>query len=951
MKIDKIQIQNFKSILDSGEVSLDKNITTFIGKNEQGKTNYLKALESFNKDIYYKDDDLCHHLDKTIEDTDIPIVTIWFKLDKNDKINLGDIKEELAQIERLKVTKYYDGRYYFEIDEPQIATTVLDHINNAEENVLDIKSQLIVLSQTVSPNIGLLHRIDCQTHIDSILSCLNADGGFGHLPGQPSNISFTYYAIGVLKELNVLDKLDKEKIIAFSLSTQHQNGGFGHLPGGQPQTQFTHDAIAVLKELDALNRIDYQNVVNFILSCQNADGGFGHLPGQPSQISFTYYAIRALKVLNTLDRVDKEKINAFVLSTQHENGGFGHLPGQQPQIQFTHDAIVVLKELDALSKIDYQNQINFILSCANADGGFGNIPSQQSHILYTDCGVKALNKLKGLNNANKEKIIEFTLSTQNENGGFGHLPREQPQIQFTYDAIIILKEFGQFLESNYEQVIKSFNFTDLHELNEINRAFNVIYDYVEKLLNGNYINRDVLDVGYYFEMFDDLISAEIKNDIKSKILDILPIFVYFDSNLDLLSDNIDVTEYLKNKDKYRTFTDLFQLAGLDIEGINGKDHHHRRLHTDKASATITGMVNDSWNQDKVTINVGIDGANIFTFIQDEVGAHVPPSKRSDGFQWYLSFYINFMASTKGALKNAILLIDNSGLLLHPSGQKDLLNVLEKLATDNQIIFTTHSPYLIDRSKLDGIRIVKKDKESGSILVEKFHVTDFDALEPIRSAFGISIGDSLFGSKQNLIVEGFSDCLILEGMARYLKMKGYASIDFSKISIIPVGGAKKVPYFALLVWKEGYKFVALLDNDKEGRKVAKDLANKYPINKNQIITLGDANKNMNGEDIAIEDLIEPSFYNKVVNETYKELLMDKIGSEEIKMSELRDSIHMQDKQYSAYFKEKKLGTFDKIQVAKELSKIVLDSSLNDEIIGEDTINSFEKLFEIINQRLK
>ncbi|MCK5660876.1 MAG: AAA family ATPase, partial [Methanosarcinales archaeon] len=270
MKIDKIQIQNFKSILDSGEVSLDKNITTFIGKNEQGKTNYLKALESFNKDIYYKDDDLCHHLDKTIEDTDIPIVTIWFKLDKNDKINLGDIKEELAQIERLKVTKYYDGRYYFEIDEPQIATTVLDHINNAEENVLDIKSQLIVLSQTVSPNIGLLHRIDCQTHIDSILSCLNADGGFGHLPGQPSNISFTYYAIGVLKELNVLDKLDKEKIIAFSLSTQHQNGGFGHLLGGQPQIQFTHDAIAVLKELDALNRIDYQNVVNFILSCQNA---------------------------------------------------------------------------------------------------------------------------------------------------------------------------------------------------------------------------------------------------------------------------------------------------------------------------------------------------------------------------------------------------------------------------------------------------------------------------------------------------------------------------------------------------------------------------------------------------------------------------------------------------------------------------------------------------------
>jgi predicted ATP-dependent endonuclease of OLD family len=340
-----------------------------------------------------------------------------------------------------------------------------------------------------------------------------------------------------------------------------------------------------------------------------------------------------------------------------------------------------------------------------------------------------------------------------------------------------------------------------------------------------------------------------------------------------------------------------------------------------------------------------------------------------------------MADTKRELRNAILLLDNSGLLLHPSGQKDLLKIFGELSEDNQIVFTTHSPYLIDRTKLDGIRIVKKEKEIGSILLEKFHDSDFDSLEPIRSAFGIAIGDSLFGSKENIIVEGFSDYQILEGLAYYFKRKGYESIDISKTSIISVGGADKVPYYALLVWKEGYDFVTVLDNDNEGRKVANELKEKFPLDENQIIKLDKVvpedmrgidiavedlidpenqiiklykvvPEDMRGIDIAMEDLIDPPFYNCAVNRAYKELIEEKLGKKEINIDELDNSIKMQDKRYSKYFWEnKKLGSFDKILVAKEIRNILTNESIDDGILGENTIRNFEGLFVSINKRFE
>jgi len=329
------------------------------------------------------------------------------------------------------------------------------------------------------------------------------------------------------------------------------------------------------------------------------------------------------------------------------------------------------------------------------------------------------------------------------------------------------------------------------------------------------------------------------------------------------------------------------------------------------------MVNESWTQEKVEVKIGVDAKDLYVYIRDGSGGHDPPRNRSDGFQWFLSFYINFMAGSRGEFTNTILLLDNPGVYLHPSGQKDMLHTLEEIARTSQIIFTTHSPFLIDRKRLGRVRIVRKSGlREGSTVTEKFHVSDFDALQPIRAAIGMTLGDTLFGTKKSLIVEGYSDYLILEGMSAFCKRMGLGHLG-PKVSIVSVGSADKVPYYALLLSKENLAYAIILDNDPKGRRIKKLLLTEYGIKPERIITLDCIDpERLGGTDLEIEDLIDKAFYNRVVNEAYEKVFQSK-SVKKIELDELDSSVTKQTKKYVQLFRDKKLGGFDKVLVAKQM----------------------------------
>ena len=83
---------------------------------------------------------------------------------------------------------------------------------------------------------------------------------------------------------------------------------------------------------------------------------------------------------------------------------------------------------------------------------------------------------------------------------------------------------------------------------------------------------------------------------------------------------------------------------------------------------------------------------------------LPLKNRSKGFLWFFSFLVWFSKIQGDKNSNYILLLDEPGLSLHASAQNDLLRFIdEKLAPEYQVIYTTHSPFMIDSLKLNEVR--------------------------------------------------------------------------------------------------------------------------------------------------------------------------------------------------------------------------------------------------------
>ncbi len=518
--------------------------------------------------------------------------------------------------------------------------------------------------------------------------------------------------------------------------------------------------------------------------------------------------------------------------------------------------------------------------------------------------------------------------------------------QYVKDGELTVDDFTSF-----RRAIEVFKSLDLSDLSHIEEKFSNLY----KGLRGVPIESETIrrSIATTIEKTDGL-----KNDLKSRsqieiteeILNLIPNFIYFD-DVDLLEDKVKISTFLKDRSKHKTFDNLLKLVKLNVDRLKKSTKHQRRYSTEIASTQITGMINESWRQEEVRVKIGLDGDDLIVFVEDEVGAYDKPSKRSKGFQWYLAFYINFMAGSKEEFENTVLLLDDAGVYLHPSGQKDLLRTFEKIAENNQIVYSTHLPYMIPKEHLERVRILSKEEnEVGTLIKEKLHDSEADALEPIRAAIGVTIGDSLIFNKKNIIVEGYSDYLILEGMATYLERQNEDHLDFSIVSIVPVGGAEKIPFYSLLVWKENLDFIVILDNDNAGRRIAKELEEKYFLEVSRIVKLDEIfPKDKQGKDIEIEDLIDTSLYNKAVNEAYGKILKEK-QKDGIKIEDLGTRIRKQTKRYQEFFRKNNLGDFDKVLVAKQIRNLTSDISCSDKILGKDTVENFKRLLELINGRL-
>jgi predicted ATPase len=233
------------------------------------------------------------------------------------------------------------------------------------------------------------------------------------------------------------------------------------------------------------------------------------------------------------------------------------------------------------------------------------------------------------------------------------------------------------------------------------------------------------------------------------LFDLLPNILYFDT-IPIIKDHVTMEALVKNDEDARTESNLLKIGGVEEPSVIFEDTTRGRRATEETGREITRRIQQVWTQEpSLEIKLRVNGKILYIDFSDSTTVYDTPKFRSPGFLWFISFYINFIATTSDARANEFLfMLDEPGSHLHPSGQKDLANLLENLSQKNQVIYTTHSPFMINRSSPQRVRVVNKDINGTSIDSVAYR----ENWKPLRQSIGLTVGDLFFFSNKGSVKE-------------------------------------------------------------------------------------------------------------------------------------------------------------------------------------------------------
>ena len=418
----------------------------------------------------------------------------------------------------------------------------------------------------------------------------------------------------------------------------------------------------------------------------------------------------------------------------------------------------------------------------------------------------------------------------------------------------------------------------------------------------------------------------------------------------------------RNPDKL--LISLYEMAGLNYLKMEGESNNNTLENTyggsvglKKISERVTDKILKYWSQNKhLKIELypkiagkgdkeGRESVNVFISILDtEKVESSPLDQRSKGFISFLSLLVQY-ASIKQQHEHVILLLDEPGLHLHGKAQSDLLKCFDEEFSDTQIIYTTHSPFMVDVRRLDRIRVVHDSGSSGAKVSGDALSVKGNSLLPLQAALGYGLTQSLFIAPNCLVVEGVSDMLFLKAVSD--KLIGEKRTGLSpEWNIIPTGGIGKVQTFVSIIKaQEDVNAVVLVDSQKEHRQRIANLHEQHLLEKERVLTYTDF-LDPDCKEGDVEDLFERTFYVELVNAAYKEHL-----SKPIEVSKMNNNIPRVVVSIAEYLKKNPLRDGEtSCDHYKPSRYFYRNSDIMWEEMSDDTKDTFEKLFKRINKLL-
>ena len=383
--------------------------------------------------------------------------------------------------------------------------------------------------------------------------------------------------------------------------------------------------------------------------------------------------------------------------------------------------------------------------------------------------------------------------------------------------------------------------------------------------------------------------------VQDQVIRALPSFMYV-SSYDRMDGAIQIEEtrrkiqtkeidYNEHRGS-RLFVEFLEYAGVPLDSItNVSTYETFNALLQAASTNITEQILEYWSQNPdLDVEVRIDEArsgdsppfNTGTIARARIKNNLhrvdtPFSERSAGFVWFFSFLVKF-AQVKDAGGPVVLLLDEPGLSLHGKAQGDLLRFIDdKLAPFHQVIYSTHSPFMVPADKLQRVRIVEDKvdrtktprKSYGTKVSHDVLEVEADTLFPLQGALGYEATQTLFVGEHTLLVEGPSDILYLQALSSALEARGRTKLD-SRWTMCPAGGIDRImPFVSLFAGKDLH--VAVLTDLAHG---AKGKANR--IRKSDILRAGHfytVADFINAPEADIEDIFDSEIYAEIVNRSY------------------------------------------------------------------------------------
>lgn len=404
------------------------------------------------------------------------------------------------------------------------------------------------------------------------------------------------------------------------------------------------------------------------------------------------------------------------------------------------------------------------------------------------------------------------------------------------------------------------------------------------------------------------------SDIRQKVLKEIPKFVYY-SDYGNLDSEIYLPQVIENfaredlsesaRAKARTLdvlfkfvklspTEIYELGNESKTIIQKMNHANQVVSTEEeeisaeeiqvwadkkrergillrsAATQLTQSFKKWWLQGDYIFDFEADGRHFRINVSDSLRPEqIELEGRSRGLQWFFSFFLVFLVETKEGHSNTILLLDEPGLSLHPIAQYDLTKFFRKLSEENQLLYTSHSPFLVDMENLANVKAVYVDSQTGRTLVSsnlRYNEADAEkSIFPVHAALGLTVSDTLLLGCLPILVEGPSDQIYLNLIKR--KLIGNGDLKNSKeIVFIPTGGVRGMgPVTKLVSSRDEALPYVLLDSDNVGKDYQKQLKKgRYRDEKEKILGVGDF---LGEQEYEIEDLLPSAAIVSIIDRRY------------------------------------------------------------------------------------